>query len=205
MPKIVDHDQYRKELLNQCFDLFAEKGYASVTMRQIASWLDVSTGTLYHYFPNKEMLFAQFVDELSQRDILQAKTEMTAGQTLSDRIRIVFDYFERNRDYFFKQTLICVDFHQQMHREGIEISDPMKQVGERIEQSVEELLIELLGFDEPELVSFLMTFIDGLMMSDMYVTRRVDFQKQGELIIKMINAYVEKHPNSIAPDLKSLT
>ncbi|MGB6015410.1 MAG: helix-turn-helix domain-containing protein, partial [Nodosilinea sp.] len=48
MPKIVDHDQYRREILDQCFDLFAEKGYAALTMRQIAQELGVSTGTLYH-------------------------------------------------------------------------------------------------------------------------------------------------------------
>ena len=53
MPKIVDRDRYRKELLNKCFDIFAEKGYSSVTMREIGSEIGVSTGTLYHYFPSK--------------------------------------------------------------------------------------------------------------------------------------------------------
>ena len=59
MPKIVDHEQYRKELLGKCFDLFAQKGYGSITMRQIAQGLGVSTGTLYHYFPSKQALFEQ--------------------------------------------------------------------------------------------------------------------------------------------------
>ncbi|NJL79674.1 MAG: helix-turn-helix transcriptional regulator, partial [Richelia sp. SM2_1_7] len=59
MPKIVDHEKYRKELLWKSFDLFAQKGYGSVTMREIAKELGVSTGTLYHYFPNKESLYLQ--------------------------------------------------------------------------------------------------------------------------------------------------
>ncbi|MFM8003959.1 MAG: TetR/AcrR family transcriptional regulator, partial [Dolichospermum sp.] len=42
MPKIVNHEQYRKELLSKCFDLFAEKGYAAITMRQISAGLKVS-------------------------------------------------------------------------------------------------------------------------------------------------------------------
>ncbi|MGL5836289.1 MAG: TetR/AcrR family transcriptional regulator, partial [Waterburya sp.] len=33
MPKIVDAQQYRQELLSKCFDLFAEKGFAQVTTR----------------------------------------------------------------------------------------------------------------------------------------------------------------------------
>jgi hypothetical protein len=36
MPKLVDHVSYRKQLLAQCFDLFAERGYSSLTTRQIA-------------------------------------------------------------------------------------------------------------------------------------------------------------------------
>lgn len=75
MPKIVNHEQYRKELLSKCFDLFAAKGYAAITMRQISAGLKVSTGTLYHYFPNKQALFEQLVEEISQQDVITALTE----------------------------------------------------------------------------------------------------------------------------------
>ena len=54
MPKVVDHVSYRKHLLDQCVNLFAQYGYEALTMRQIAEALHVSTGTLYHYFPTKE-------------------------------------------------------------------------------------------------------------------------------------------------------
>ncbi|NEO26257.1 MAG: helix-turn-helix transcriptional regulator, partial [Kamptonema sp. SIO4C4] len=33
MPKIVDREEYRKEILLQSFELFAQKGYEAVTMR----------------------------------------------------------------------------------------------------------------------------------------------------------------------------
>jgi AcrR family transcriptional regulator len=69
MPKIVDHDRYRKELLSQCLGVIAEKGYAAITMRQIAEGLGVSTGTLYHYFPSKDSLFDQLVEYISYQDI----------------------------------------------------------------------------------------------------------------------------------------
>ena len=69
MPKIVDHDRYRHELLAQCLSLFAEKGFGAVTMRQIADSLGVSTGTLYHYFPNKESIFAQLVEVYCSKDV----------------------------------------------------------------------------------------------------------------------------------------
>ncbi len=68
MPKIVDRERYRKQLLQQSFELFAEIGYGNITMRQLAQKLAVSTGTLYHYFPSKEAMFLQLVLSGLNRD-----------------------------------------------------------------------------------------------------------------------------------------
>ena len=57
MPKIVDHDKYRDDILLGCFNLFAARGFSGVTMREVAKELDISTGSLYHYFPNKQEMF----------------------------------------------------------------------------------------------------------------------------------------------------
>ena len=54
MPKVVDHDQQRSDLLAAAFDLFADRGYSATSMRALASGLGVSTGTLYHYFSGKD-------------------------------------------------------------------------------------------------------------------------------------------------------
>ncbi len=62
MPKIVDRQRYRKELLQKCFDLFAQKDYGSLTMCQIAQKLEVSIVTLYHYFPSKQAIFVQLIE-----------------------------------------------------------------------------------------------------------------------------------------------
>ena len=113
MLKIVDHKQYRKELLLKCFNLFAEKGYGSITMRQIAQELGVSTGTLYHYFLSKEALFLQLVEEQTQQDIMNFLTEVSSAQTLPERIDALLNFVAKNKDYFFKQTLLCFDFYQQ--------------------------------------------------------------------------------------------
>ncbi len=101
MPKIVDHDQYRKTLLDRAFDLFAEKGYA-ITMRQIAQGLGVSTGTLYHYFPSKEALFEQLVIELAERDLSRIIQEIKTANSPLDRIEAGLSYVEKNKDYLIR-------------------------------------------------------------------------------------------------------
>ncbi len=87
MPKIVDHEQYRKELLDKCFDLFAQKGYGSITMRQIAEQLRVYTDILYHYLPSKQALFEQLAQEICESDLSAALAELEGVQTLQESSR----------------------------------------------------------------------------------------------------------------------
>jgi len=69
MPKIVDRDSYRAELLSKAVEAFAERGFASLSMKQLADSIGISHGLFYHYFSNKEDLFLQMMERLG-RDIL---------------------------------------------------------------------------------------------------------------------------------------
>ena len=113
MPKIVDHDRYRKELLHGCLDLFAERGYGSITMRQIAKGLGVSTGTLYHYFPSKESIFMQLVQELCEQDISSFFAQAPEGLTLEGRLRAIMAFVLQNAQFYYQQLVLWVDFFQQ--------------------------------------------------------------------------------------------
>ncbi|NRB17602.1 MAG: TetR/AcrR family transcriptional regulator [Rhodobacteraceae bacterium] len=57
MPKIIDRDEYKKELAKRAAGFFSQHGYAGIGMRGIAEHLGVSKSALYHYFPTKEALF----------------------------------------------------------------------------------------------------------------------------------------------------
>jgi AcrR family transcriptional regulator len=189
MPKIVDHDLYRKELLNKSFDLFAEKGYSTITMRQIAQDLGVSTGTLYHYFPSKESLFEQLVEEQAQHDLGRAAAELEQGQTLEERLAIMFEFLQANRDYFFKQSMLFVDFYQQQQREGKGIGDGLPQVCDRVEQTI----ATLLNIQDPDLITFILSYLDGLMWSPIYDHKPLDFAKQGQIFTQMLTAYLKQN------------
>jgi AcrR family transcriptional regulator len=192
MPKIVDHVQYRKELLHKSFDLFAEKGY-SITMRQIAQGLGVSTGTLYHYFPSKEALFEQLVVELFEQDMLQFGAEIGQAKTLSERIEAGFQLVEKHQDYFFKQMMIWVDFSQHQNREGKEYSDVLKQV----EEKAYDAMAELLGIADPDLLVFVSSLVDGLIIGQVY-GQTPAIARQGKLLAKMLTAYLEKEQKPLS-------
>ncbi|TVP63812.1 MAG: TetR/AcrR family transcriptional regulator [Nodularia sp. (in: Bacteria)] len=190
MPKIVDHDQYRKELLGKCFDLFAKKGYGALTMRQIAQSLNVSTGTLYHYFPSKQALFEQLVEEISKEDVSSALAEMEGNQTLSEIMTAMGKYLVKNEDYFINQTYILVDFYQHQGKETIANSPIFQLVKQRYQQAV----CDFLGIQDPVLASFVLSFIDGLILAKLWGDQTIDFSEQCELLGKMLTKYLQEKP-----------
>ena len=55
--------QTRRELLEAARSLFAQNGFAEVSMDQIAAHVGVSRGPLYHYFTDKRDLFRAVYEE----------------------------------------------------------------------------------------------------------------------------------------------
>lgn len=151
----------------------------------------VSTGTLYHYFPSKEALFEQLVEEMAQQDILRVATQLKNAQTLTERIEVAFDFVFKNRDYFFKQTLIYRDFYQQQSREGSKRSDVLKQIGSRVRQAI----ADLLGIPDPYIASFVLSLIDGVILGQLYGDEETAFKAQAKLLSQMLTAYLESKPS----------
>ena len=187
MPKIVDHEQYRKELLSKCFDLFAEKGYGALTMREIAQSLNVSTGTLYHYFASKQALFEQLVEEISQQDLTSALAEIKPGLSLVETMKAVGKYLAKNEDYFIKQAYIWVEFCQHQEQENIRNSP----VFQRVNHIYQQAICNFFGVEDPVLVSFVLSFFNGLIISKLWGDENIDYCEQCVLLGKMLTQYLQ--------------
>lgn len=187
MPKIVDHKQYRKQLLGKSFDLFAQKGYGCITMRHIAQGLSVSTGTLYHYFPSKQALFEQLVEEICQQDISTALTELGERKTLQEAMEGLASYLVKNQDYFLKWTYIWVDFsqHQDFNHLG-------NTVFNRANLRYRQAVCDFLGIEDLELATFVLNFIDGLLLGKLRGNYTIDISEQCTLLGKILAAYLQQ-------------
>ncbi|NKX54606.1 TetR/AcrR family transcriptional regulator [Arthrobacter mobilis] len=71
MPKIVDHDQRRVELVNATWRIIARHGMEGATMREIAAEAGFANGALKPYFPTKDDLltfaFGHVFNQTNQR------------------------------------------------------------------------------------------------------------------------------------------
>lgn len=109
MPKIVDHKEYRRDLLDKAVFTFSSKNYADVSMRDIAGDLAVSTGTLYHYFKSKEELFCALFLHTAQASAAEIVDTMCNLTTFEERIDRLFDYFLGRCEKMRRQFLFSTD------------------------------------------------------------------------------------------------
>lgn len=56
-------ERSRRAVLDAALHLFAHQGYRATTMREVAEQAGVSTGNVYHHFPDKETIFRALIDE----------------------------------------------------------------------------------------------------------------------------------------------
>ncbi len=184
MPKLVDREQYRKQLLQQSFELFAEIGYGNITMRQLAQKLGVSTGTLYHYFPSKEAMFLQLVAEQTQQDIANFLSRASdIPPDLRSRVKALFDFVREHLEYFTQQTIVSLDYCQQHRRNKNYQSDP---IFEQADRDIIQAISDYLSIDNPAIAAFILNFINGLILSEIYHSNFNDWEIQSELIIEAI-------------------
>ncbi len=62
MPPLLK-DSVRERILQAALEVFASEGYPGATMAAIAGRAGVATGNLYHYYANKQALFAAAVPQ----------------------------------------------------------------------------------------------------------------------------------------------
>ena len=53
----------KQQILSQAIILFADQGYAGVSMRDLARSTGLGVSTLYHHFPDKQNLYLQTVQQ----------------------------------------------------------------------------------------------------------------------------------------------
>lgn len=109
MPKIVDHVEFRNHLLEESFALFARRGYHAITIREIAADLEVSTGTLYHYFSSKEDIFAQMLERLAAADVVDAVSRIPGNAKTADRVETLMSFVRAKESYFQNLLFILLD------------------------------------------------------------------------------------------------
>ena len=184
MPKTVDHDEYRKELLQKCFDLFGRMGFSNVTMRQIAEEIGVSTGTLYHYFPTKVSILEQMFAWAVEEDIQAFSPQLSPDLPLAERLTRLSEFYVASGSFHQKLLLLALDLFR--HSPGgsekafRDFVDPFKTT-----------ISKSLGTG-PEMSEAIFTYLVGFALHALLTPRHFSYAEQGRFMPDVLRVLVTK-------------
>lgn len=98
-----EKEQRRTEIVDAAEKLFYKKGFDAVTMDEIADMVEISKGSIYVYFKNKDSLFMHIVIRKLEVFGQYLIGQMGKGKTGEQKIRIMIqcfvDFAKENREY----------------------------------------------------------------------------------------------------------
>ena len=88
MPKIVDHDERREQVMAATLALVARSGLEGATMRAIADEAGCSTGLVTHYFANRRELIVGVLRHVHAQSAVRMSRHL-AGSSAADALEAV--------------------------------------------------------------------------------------------------------------------
>jgi AcrR family transcriptional regulator len=98
-----EKEQRRTEIIDAAERLFYQKGFDGVTMDEIAGAVELSKGSLYVYFKNKDSLFFAIVARVHREYFRQFKESLdeagSGGDQIRRMIRRLVEFTKDHREY----------------------------------------------------------------------------------------------------------
>ena len=94
-PAGANGEQTRARILTAAMRCVAEVGYSQATIREIARAADMTSGSLYHYFPNKSELLTATVREIDEIAFPRLRAAAARADDVVDRLEAVLDELDR--------------------------------------------------------------------------------------------------------------
>lgn len=91
----TQRENSRDKILEAAFRLLSKKGYANVSMRDIAAEAQVALGLLTYHFRTKENLFTALASKLVSSCFDDVVREMKNGNNEEERMYLLSDYFQK--------------------------------------------------------------------------------------------------------------
>ncbi|MCC5422247.1 TetR/AcrR family transcriptional regulator [Clostridium botulinum] len=83
-----------QKILDAAFKCISTRGYANVSLRDIADEADVVLSQLNYYYKNKEVLFTEIVKTLSAQYLNEIESNLKKGESGKERVACLIEYFQ---------------------------------------------------------------------------------------------------------------
>ncbi|MPW29803.1 TetR family transcriptional regulator [Agarivorans sp. B2Z047] len=178
MPKLINHDEKRKEIALKATEIFLEYGYKNIGMRQLCEQLGMSKSAVYHYYKSKDQLFIAATEAIVSVDASALIDAPLAPQAkLEQRLENFVIIFRQMAPRFFKEMQLIADYIEVIGEENV-ASDACMQLAN---QNYLELLASYVS---EEAKDSLYTLMLGLLNHQIMAGKPLE----KSYIIKMVSA-----------------
>jgi AcrR family transcriptional regulator len=187
MPKIIDKEAKKLEILHAAMHVFARKGIIKTKMIDIAQAAGVGKGTLYEYFPSKEGIFNNAYSYLIE---ITSQALTTALESTDDPVRKLELLMETSFSCFLHDGGEFAEIMMDFWAEGVRTKDDtvlsiidLKSVYAEYRRIISEILSNGIArgvfkkMDVHAMSSGLIAAFDGLLLQWIMDREAIDITK----------------------------
>ncbi len=185
VPKVIDHEEMRWQILTKSHRVFCELGYQSVSMRRLAERIGVSTGVLYHYFLNKEELVRAVLSMGVEEPVTGYRSdptfkEMRRDLPIEEKLKILFESMKECDDTAITTIMLMSDYcrdTQSSDDEATKYDLAFKYL---------KSFKKAMGIDErdSDMARFVLAYLVGVHTIRMWTGNRTSIREFGGMLLK---------------------
>ncbi|MBW4828546.1 MAG: TetR/AcrR family transcriptional regulator [Clostridiaceae bacterium] len=185
MPKIVNYEDKKQEIIEKSKEVFAKRGYYNTNLSHISQKCGMGRTTMYQYFKNKDEIFYYSIEAILVE--LQLKVEAIIKDeelTFLEKLKkLVFELTsEYEHNYIF---VLLAEIWIVLKRENNELLNKLRKYTEDLKKSINKLIAqgieakEIKPIDSESMADTIYSFIESFTLqstinSDVNVERQLN-------------------------------
>ena len=174
MPKIVDPDEKRREILDAAVRTFAKHGMRGTSLARVAKAAGMGKSSLYHYFETREELFSALASEILRHEADLFRSLAAQEGTPRNRLRALVDGITALFADWASAGPILIDF----------LGEPKGK----------KRLARTLDAARDAIATILLACIDGLFLQELVEPGSTESAARGRLLQDMLERGVLARP-----------
>jgi len=147
MPKLIP--DAKAKIISIAKKQLFENGYAGLTLREIADQCSLAVGTIYNYFPSKDMLVASIMAEDWHKSHKNMQKSCKTASNVEQGVRVIYkeicDYVQTYEKIWSEYKGMLNSFGQRHVMLRSQLSDLLSALLERLDRKEDMELCPLLA------------------------------------------------------------
>lgn len=186
MPKIVDHVEYKKKLIEQSFEIISRRGFAAVSMRDLSRALRISTGALYYYFPSKIGLFEAILQHYGVDNVKNQIKTAPETASFEEGLELLIASCEMQESLWAKITLLQVDAYREQDEKMLTYFNSIFA-----SSTTKNHLSKLLHIEDPEVIDHIRALTFGIILQRVLSRKPIKWANQKRVLLQAFKQFAK--------------